>query len=158
MDISIVETAIISRLKSKITDVLIQGFPEKPSEFRLLHPIGALLVHYQGASYSEPKSIGCIVQDSKLEFSITVVMKNLRPIEKGAYTGAYAYIDKVKQVLTGYKIDGCTKMYPLKEEFLGEDNGIWQYGINFALTSQNIEVAEDEELPLLKTITTNSEY
>jgi len=155
MNISDIENQIISRLKSKIKDVQVQGFPEKPSEFRLIHPIGALLVHYQGASYSEPKSLGCIVQISKLEFSITIVMKNLRSIQDGSYQGAYGYIDMVKQVLTGYKIDGCTKIYPVKEDFLGEDNGIWQYGINFVLTSQNIEADENDELPLLKTITTN---
>ena len=51
MSINDIENQIIERLKSKIKDVQVQGFPEKPSEFRLIHPIGALLVHYQGASY-----------------------------------------------------------------------------------------------------------
>ena len=151
MRIKEIENLIIERLKNKIKDVQIQGFPEKPSEFRLIHPIGALLVHYQGANYSEPKSLGCIVQDKKFEFSITVVMKNLRS-PQDAHQGAYDYIDAVNQTLTGYRIDGCSKMYPVKEDFIGEDNGIWQYGITFALTSQNIEMDEEEDLPAFKGI------
>lgn len=137
-----IENSIIQRLKEQIKDVHIEGFPEKPSEYKLIHPVGALLVHYQGASYSEPKSLGCILQDKKLEFSITIVMKNLRS-PKDAHSGAYYYIDAINHVLSGFKLDGCSKMYPTKEDFLGEDNGIWQYGINFALHSQNIEADED---------------
>lgn len=138
MNIKNVETQIIERLKTKINDLKIEGFPEKPADFKLIHPKGAVLVHYQGANYSESKSIGCILQEKKLEFSITVVMKNLR-----SYEGAYYYLDKTRQVLTGFIPENCSKLLPLKEEFIGEDNGIWQYSINFATTTTVLEY-EDE--------------
>ena len=134
MTIIEIENQIIDQIKSQINDLHIQGFPEKPSEFRLTHPKGAILVHYQGGNYSESKSLGYMVQDKKLEFSVTVVTKNLR-----SHEGSYFYLDKVRQILTGYRPDNCSKMQPIKEDFLSEDNGIWQYSINFSLTTPTIE-------------------
>jgi len=138
MPIKEIENQIIERIKSRIQDLHIEGFPEKPSEFRLTHPKGAILVHYQGGNYSESKSLGYMVQDKKLEFSITVITKNLR-----SHEGSYFYLDKVRQILTGYRPDNCSKMQPIKEDFISEDNGIWQYSINFSLTTPTIEEIED---------------
>jgi len=147
MAIKEIENQIIDRLKAKIPDLHIEGFPEKPAEFRLVHPKGAILVHYQGGNYSESKSLGCIYQDKKLEFSTTVVTRHLRTHE-----GAYGYIDKIREILTGFKPENCSKMYPVKEEFLAEDNGIWQYSINFVLTTPSIEVDNEETPPVFKGI------
>lgn len=137
MTINEIENEIIDRIKSKINDLHIEGFPEKPSEFKLSHPTGAILVHYQGGSYSDSKSVGCIYQDKKLEFSITIVTRNLR-----SYKGSYFYLDKVRQILTGFRPIGCTKLQPVKEDFISENNGIWQYAINFSLTTPTIEETE----------------
>lgn len=138
MAIKEIENQIIERLKANIQDLHIEGFPEKPAEFRLVHPKGAILVHYQGGNYSETKSLGCIYQDKKLEFSITIVMRHLRTHE-----GAYEYLDKVRGILTGYKPENCSKMYPTKEDFLSEDNGLWQYSINFVTTTPVLENIEE---------------
>ena len=75
-----------------------------------------------------------IVQDNKKEFSITIVTRNLR-----ANQGAYEYLDKVKAALTGFRVDECTKLMPTKDFFISENGGIWQYGINFSLTTTNIQ-------------------
>lgn len=134
MNIREIEDSIIAKLKTEFPEVLVQGFPDKPSEFILLHSIGALLVHYQGSNYSNSEALGCIVQDNKKEFSITIVTRNLR-----ANQGAYEYLDKVKVVLTGFQIDECTKLMPTKDFFISENGGIWQYGINFTLNTTNIQ-------------------
>lgn len=134
MNIRQIENSIIKELKTNFPEVLVEGFPDKPSEFILLHSIGALLVHYQGSSYSTSNSLGYIVQDNKKEFSITIVTRNLR-----ANQGAYEYLDKVKAVLTGFHVDECTKLMPIKDFFISENGGIWQYGINFTLNTTNIQ-------------------
>lgn len=138
MTISTIETSIIQRIKQKIPELDVEGFPEKPSEFNLLHPKGAILIHYQGGNYSELKSLGYIFQDKKLEFSITIVMRNLRTNES-----AYKYLDKVREILTGFTPENCTKMYPVKEEFISENNGLWQYSINFITTTPSVEIIEE---------------
>ena len=73
MNIRDIENAIIEKLKTVFPEVLVQGFPDKPAEFILLHPIGALLVHYQGSNYTSTDALGFISQENKKEFSITVV-------------------------------------------------------------------------------------
>lgn len=135
MKIRETENEIISKLKTEFPNLLVQGFPEKPSEFILLHPIGALLVHYQGSKYSNSNAINFISQNNQKEFSVTVVTRNLRSNE-----GAYEIIDKVKEVLTGYIILECSALMPIKDYFISEQTGIWQYGINFTLTTPNIQI------------------
>ena len=134
MNIRTIENSIIETLKQNFPELLVQGFPDKPSEFRLLHPTGALLVHYQGSNYTNTQALGFVTQENKKEFSVTVITRNLR-----ANNGAYEFIDRVKETLSGFKIDECTSLLPTKDYFISENAGIWQYGINFTLITQNIQ-------------------
>lgn len=134
MSIKEIENSIIQKLKEAFPEILVEGFPDKPSEFILLHYKGALLVHYQGSTYSNTDALGFVTQENKKEFSITVVTRNLRTND-----GAYELIDKIKSVLTGFEIKGCSELSPSKDFFISENNGIWQYGINFTLTTPNIQ-------------------
>lgn len=134
MNIREIENSIIDKLKTEFPELLVEGFPDKPSEFILLHQIGALLIHYQGSNFSNSDSLGYVFQTNKKEFSITLVTRNLH-----SNNGAYEYLDKVRMVLTGFQPDECSKLMPVKDFFISENKGIWQYGINFSLTSVNIE-------------------
>ena len=134
MNIRNVENAIIERLQTSFPEIFVDGFPDKPSEFILLHPIGALLVHYQGSNYTTTQALGFVTQVNQKEFSITIVTRNLRN-----NNGAYEYLDKVKAKLSGFQIDECTSLIPTKDFFISENKGIWQYGINFTLKTQNIQ-------------------
>ena len=134
MNIRNIENAIIERLQTSFPEILVDGFPDKPSEFILLHPVGALLVHYQGSNYTTTQALGFVTQVNQKEFSITIVTRNLRN-----NNGAYEYLDKVKAELSGFQIDECTSLIPTKDFFISENKGIWQYGINFTLKTQNIQ-------------------
>lgn len=134
MNIRNIENAIIERLQTSFPEILVDGFPDKPSEFILLHPVGALLVHYQGSNYTTTQALGFVTQVNQKEFSITIVTRNLRN-----NNGAYEYLDKVKAELSGFQIDECTSLIPIKDFFISENKGIWQYGINFTLKTQNIQ-------------------
>lgn len=143
-----IEQRIIEVLKSQFKDIFVCGFPDKPQEFVLTHPTGALLVHYQGGQYSsKSESLDMVIQDKKMDFSITVVSKNLR-----SHFGAYELIDGVKRILTGFKIDGCSKFIPVKEGFISENNGIWQYFVNFSTSIKSIELIEESPSYGLKNI------
>src|SRR5574344_2705169 len=138
MSIRDVENSIINKLKESFPNFLVQGFPEKPQEFTLLHPLGAILVHYRGGNYSTTDALGFISQDKKMDFALTIVTRNLR-----SNNGAYEVLDKIKQVLCGFKIVGCSKLTPVKEGFLSEIGGIWQYEITFTLTTPSVEDLEE---------------
>lgn len=139
MNIEEIENKIVENLKGKLTDLLVDSFPEKPQDFVFTHPKGAVLVHYQGGNYGNIESTDIVFQDKKMEYAITIVTRSLRTRN----SGAYAILEQVKSILTGFRIDGCSKMYPTKEGFLSENNGIWQYTINFEFTTPSIE-SEDE--------------
>lgn len=141
MSIREIENQIITKLNEHFSDLLVQGFPEKPNEFILLHPTGAILVHYRGGSFSNSNAIDIISQEKKMDFAITLVTRNLR-----SNNGTYELLDKIKAVLCGYKPDGCTKLTPVKEGFLSENNGIWQYEITFTLSTPSVEILEESEV------------
>lgn len=138
MSIRDIENSIIDKLKENFSNLLVDGFPEKPQEFTLIHPVGAILVHYRGGNYSNTDALGFISQDKKMDFAITVVTRNLR-----SNNGAYEILEKIKQVLCGFKILGCSKLTPVKEGFLSEISGIWQYEITFTLATPSIEDLEE---------------
>jgi hypothetical protein len=148
MTILEIESAIINRLKEKIQGLEIDSFPEKPAEFRLKHPKGALLVRYAGANYTEPFATGQVVQDRKINFEVNIIMRHLT-----SHKGVYAYLDAVRIALTGFKPPNCGKAYPVKEEFITEDAGIWHYGIIFTMTTRAVEIEEERQKVLLKKIT-----
>ncbi|HOW51756.1 MAG TPA: Gp37 family protein [bacterium] len=138
MNISNIETAIIDRLNARITGLSIEPYPENPSTYKLLAPVGAVLIRYDSSAYSAPQSTDSIVQNRTQQWEITLIMRNLH--DKG---GLHAAVDTVRKVLTGHKIAGCKKMYPTKDQFINEDNGIWQHGFMFAVPTKSVE--DDDE-------------
>jgi len=133
MSINTIEQSIITQLQSVLTALQIEGFPDKPSEYRLLHPVGAVLVAYNGTNYSKPEGMGQVIQTADMEFSVTLIVRNLRD-----KNGAYIYIDSIVSTLTGYSPTGAGKMYPTNITFLNESNGVWQYGLTFIAHYENV--------------------
>ncbi len=130
MKLKEIEQAIIERLKSQITDVPVEAFPEQPSEYRLRHASGVLLVVYRGAKYAESQSASLAVQARQQEWDVIVVSRNLR-----THTSAYDLLDQVRTALSGYRVVPTAEvMVPVREAFINEVNGIWQYGITFAFS------------------------
>ena len=142
---------LLERVKSGITTMSVEPFPDKPADYKLLHPVGAVLVRYNGGSYSQPGGMGFVRQDRRLDWELVVVTRSLNKGD-GA---AYPILDALRVLLTGYRLPDCDKLFPFKEEFLDEDNGIWQHTILFGCMSVNIEIPDEESNPLLKRITAN---
>ena len=135
MSLKDTENAIILRLQAQVTTVPTEGFPEKPEQYQLKHKSGVLLVSYAGSKYSQPSQGNAVVQDRRQEWDIVLVFRNLRE-----HTGAYDILDSVRSALTGYVLSAeYTGMYPVREEFISEVSGIWQYGITFAFHATHIQ-------------------
>lgn len=132
MAINTIETAIINKIKTVITNLTVEGFPDKPSEYRLVDALGAVLVAFGSSVFERPNTTAFIQQNVDMEFTATLVIRNLRD-----KNGAYNYIDTIISALTGYAPTGCAKMYPIQVSFLGESGGIWQYGITFIVPTEN---------------------
>lgn len=132
MSIKTIETDIMDKLSTVITDLKIEGFPDNPNEYRLIHPKGAILVAYNSSEFDTEHHNGIICQLENLEYGLTLIVRNLRDTD-----GAYDYIDLIKSTLTGYAPTGCKKMYLRNISFLTERDKLWQYGLTFVVPSEN---------------------
>jgi len=124
-----IENKIIEKLKEEITDMAVEGFPDVPGNYMLKHAVGAILVRYAGPKYEKPQTYTRIVQEGNLQYAITVVMRNLH--RKKKISGIYDKLDEVREILTGFSPEGRFKLFPVSEDFIDEENGIWQYEIVF---------------------------
>lgn len=134
MDIEAVENAIIERLKDRIPELEIKPYPDDPSSYQLIHPLGALLVRFSGESLAEPKASGTVSQMAKMEFETVVVARNLR-----THQGIYAYIGQVKAALTGKFDLTLPRAYLGGVRFLSVNSGIWQYSVTCAFNAVHEE-------------------
>lgn len=137
--------AAIARLKAYVRPALaVEYFPERPADYRLNHPVGALLVSFPGARYSRPLDTDAVVQERELRLSVAVVMRQLNGRD-----GAVAVVDRVRTALVGWRAPDCQKTRALAETFLGEKAGLWQYAVDVAMQTMVVEDLAEPELPLL---------
>lgn len=139
-NITNIEQAIIGKLKADIQGVQIEAYPDKPAEYKLLHARGALLVRYAGSDFSPPLPTDIVVQNRDVDFDIAVVMRHLT-----GHDGIYEMLDRVRESLTGYQPIGCSKMYPVSEKFVSEENGIWQYAVSLRTRTQHVQKFKERQ-------------
>ncbi len=153
IDIATLESAIVAQLQSQIDQIEIAHYPDQPESYRLVHRVGAALVQYHGARYGDMLDTAAIIQTRLLEFAITILMRDLGwsygGDPGGTSPGAYAMLEAVRAALTGFRIPGCRKMYPLGERFVERDSqgGVWIYQITFALSTLAVETAPVANFP-----------
>ncbi len=162
--LSPIEDAIIARLKEQMPAILVQPYPDNPEIWEPTHPVGALLVRYSDGEYSPPLDTAVVVQERELMWEVTLALWSLRG--KAGQNGLYAYLEAVRTALTGFRPSHCQRaMRPVSEEFIARAAGnlknktqrLWQYAITFSTATLNIEVAEEEQAPLLTRITAMDE-
>ena len=148
IDIATIEDAIITQLRSQISSIEIAHYPDRPETWRMTHRIGAALVMYKSAEYGELLDTAAIIQQRKLEFEISIMMRDLGWAVGG--DGAYAIIEAIRTALTGFQIPGCRKMYPVREKFVKRDKqgGVWTYASTFALSTVAVEASQPDDFPL----------
>ncbi|MBS1186687.1 MAG: hypothetical protein H6R04_705 [Burkholderiaceae bacterium] len=139
--------AVVQRLKAKFPALAVEYFPDKPDEYRLNHPKGALLVSYSGGKFGESIDVTYIAQPRDVEITITVVMRQLN-----GRGGAVDVLDLVRTALLGFRMPDCRKMRATDEKFLGETAGLWQYVVDFSAEAMLVEDAEGDGGPLLTTV------
>ena len=154
IDIATIEDAIVTQLRSQISTIEITHYPDRPETWRMTHRVGAALVRYKGAHYGDLLDTGAIIQERKLEFEISIMMRDLGWAvggdAAGPSPGAYAIIESIRVALTGFEIPGCRKIYPMNEKFVKRDKqgGVWTYAATFALSTVAVEGSPTDDFPL----------
>ena len=153
LDIATIENAIVTQLRAQIHSIEIAHYPDRPETWRMTHRIGTALVIYKGAQYGDLLDTAAVIQERKLEFEVSVMMRDLGwsvgGDASGPSPGAYSIIESIRAALTGFQIPGCRKMYPLREKFLKRDKqgGVWTYASTFALITIAVEGTPPENFP-----------
>jgi hypothetical protein len=154
IDIATIEDAIVTQLRSQISSIEITHYPDRPENWRMTHRVGAALVMYKGAEYGEMLDTSAIIQERKLEFEVSVMMRDLGWAvggdASGPSPGAYAIIEAIRAALTGFQVPGCRKMHPVREKFIKRDKqgGVWTYSSTFALSAVAVEGPPTDNFPL----------
>lgn len=119
------EASVLAQLRSAIapTELAIEPYPEKPSEYQLLHPKGALLVFVQGSRYGN-YSNGAMLRSTR--FIVTLLLRNFKQ-----HQAAYDWIDAVQLLLFGFIPDGWQPIKAVSDQFVSEESGVWQYDLVF---------------------------
>lgn len=141
--IELVETAIKTALENefgKKSGYIVESFPEDFDKYQFTAPKGCHLVRYDISTFSKPQTVHAVCQDETLEFSIISGFRSLTE-----YSDAYALLKRIKNCLTGLKING-KRLYPKKREYIDRIKGdiYWGYVFNITLpTSETIEYEPD---------------
>lgn len=145
--IQLVEKALVDRLAAAGLPYDVLPYPEKSNEFRFTHPHGVVLVRFRKSSFDQPQPIDSVVQFVTAHFDCAVLGRSLRG-EKGAY----AVTDGVRNALSGLKIE-IAPVYPVAEEFLEEEDGVWSFSLSYAVPLNHIQLVAQETLPTLTRLT-----
>ena len=130
-----IENAIMAKLASALPELSVEAFPERPEEYELLHPLGAVLVQYDGSSYSQNSvSNGAVAQVRKPKFSVVYLVRNLRDA-----AGCYDILDRGREALCGLCITGAiTPMEITYEGFTAEHDGVWIYTQMYETSARSV--------------------
>lgn len=137
--------AVVERLKVKLPQLAVEYFPDRPAEYRLNHPKGALLVSYLGSQFDTTVDVTYVAQPRTVKLSVTVILRQLN-----GRGGAVDVVDAVRQALVGFRPPDCRKVWAVSEKFLGETAGLWQYAVDLASEAMLVEDADvNTESPLI---------
>ena len=119
-------------LVAAFPDLVVELFPAQPQDYRLNHPVGALLLAYPGSRFAEPiLRANSVCQERTLTLSVTLVSRHLWGPD-----GAVALLDRLRAALLGWRPDDCQPVIALADRLLGEQAGLWWYTAEFACATR----------------------
>jgi hypothetical protein len=151
--ISALEQGITARLQARVQGVAIEAYPDKPESYRLVHQVGALLVCYRGARYTDPEDVGEVVQVRDMWFDVHVLARSL-----SGHQGAYVHLEAGRLALTGFRVPGFRKLTPRREAFLGHKEGVWMFALTLSAATIAAELDETTAGALLQRLTLAGDF
>ncbi|SDU58415.1 Gp37 family protein [Pseudomonas mandelii] len=127
-------------------ELMVELFPENPLQYRLNHPRGAVLLAYGKSTFGTSESTDAIVQARHVVLRLTLIFRQLN-----GTTGVVSYLDRLRSCLTGwYPPNADQACRPISEQFIGHQNGVWQYAQDFATRTTQLQFMPLDHGPELK--------
>lgn len=133
--------ALRDHLQQAIPWVQVDEFPERPADYQFIHPVGAVLVAYQGSQFTAIEGLGQIAQQRNITLQLTVIGASLH-----GDSGALAILDEVRLAIVGFAPPNCLPCHLIREQFLSENAGAWQYALTVQTETQQVERRQPENL------------
>lgn len=116
----------------------VASYPKRPTQNDIvtLANAGAVLTRYAGSTYGNKRLAGSLfVQDRKLKYELLCVSTCL--LDEDAAAGVYDILDLAASRVIGFVPDhACGPVVGERDDFLLEQDGVWQYGVVVAVPSQ----------------------
>ncbi len=127
---------ILNRLKEVHgRELAIEYFPEQPANYRLNHPVGAVLISYSRSSFATNEAIDSTWMNREMTIPLTLMFRQLH-----GKAGVIAYLDKLRLTLSGWTPPHCdVPLKPVSESFLAQNVGVWQYALDFTTQTNQIQ-------------------
>lgn len=135
--------AVVAHLQAAIPWVVVETFPERPSEYQFIHPTGAILVGYGGSKFTALEHVGFIAQQRDMTLVLTIIGSNLHGDE-----GTLSILDEARLAMVGFTPPNCQPCHLLAERFLSEDAGAWQYELTVQTETQQVQTCQAQDNPL----------
>lgn len=124
------EGGIIEALQQDVSWCGVLPYPERPQEYFLKHKVGEILVRYEGSRYGAGDAEQ-VYQPKDVQVELVLVWRRLRGKEAGAQ-GLYHTLGHVRQALYNLRLaNAASGMQLVQEDMLGENQGVWQYGMKW---------------------------
>ena len=139
--------AVLAKLQHDVGhELMVELFPENPLQYRLNHPRGAVLLAYGKSTFGVSESTDATFQARNVVLRLTLIFRQLN-----GTAGVISYLDRIRTCLTGwYPPNTDQACRPLSEQFIGHQNGVWQYTQDFATRATQLQFMPPEHGPLLK--------
>lgn len=141
--------ATIARLAPRL-QLAVEDFPDRPEDYDLMHPIGAVLVRYRGSKYGSPMDVGITIQERSPVIELTLITRDLNGPD-----GATAYIEQLLALIQGWKPTAFDKCRIVRDEFQDEQAGLWRHVIDFQTTTNSVEQVEEPDVSIATQMTFN---
>lgn len=126
-----------ARLVVAFPDLVVELFPARPEDYRLNHPVGALLLAYPGSTFGPALlRADSVTQDRTIGLSVSLVTRHL-----WGQDGAVALMDRLRAALHGWRPTDCQPLTLLRDRLLAEQAGLWWHVLDGACQTREVVTA-----------------
>lgn len=141
-----VEDALLDVLKENISgQCKVEVFPNDPKQFDFASLPAALLIHYAGSRFTEPKGPANTAQVRTMEFSLVLLVRSLR-----GEGGAYNHLEDIRLSLQGRSFAGAGPAVMTRDQLMEEAEGVWRWEIRISLTAPAVARNYQTQMPLMR--------
>lgn len=134
--------SVRARLQAALPHVVVELFPDNPASYRFMHPLGAVLIAYEGSKFKRLEDIGMVVQERHITLHMTVFSRSLH-----GESGGHVLLDALRLAVAGFAPTACTPCHLIDDGFLSENGGTWQHFLRVQTETEQVQVSNEQDLP-----------